>query len=213
MRPDFSDEPQPSVRHLEGEKPRRSWVSLLIGDPLATAEAPHQAIRKIVGLAVFASDALSSSTAYATQEMLAVFGRRGHGGFPIAIPMSFAIVALLAIVVPSYEQTIHAYPNGGGAYIVARDNLGETAAAIAGSALLIDYILTVAVSISSGVAQIVSAFPGLLDYRVELAVVLTLLIMLINLRGVRESGSIFAIPTYFFVAMMFITVVLGLSGT
>ncbi len=209
MKHNFTEEPTGAVRHLEGEKPRRSWVSLLIGDPLATAEAPHQAIRKIVGLAVFASDALSS-TAYATQEMLAVLAAVGIVAFPIAIPMSFAIVALLAIVVASYEQTIHAYPNGGGAYIVARDNLGETPAAIAGSALMIDYILTVAVSISSGVAQIVSAFPGLLDYRVELAVVLTLLIMLINLRGVRESGSIFAIPTYFFVAMMFITVILGL---
>lgn len=209
MRPDFSEEPQPTVRHLEGYKPRRSWVSLLIGDPLATAEAPHQAIRKIVGLAVFASDALSS-TAYATQEMLAVLAAVGIAAFPLSIPMSFAIVGLLAIVVASYEQTIHAYPNGGGAYIVARDNLGETPAAIAGSALLIDYVLTVAVSISAGVAQIVSAFPALFDYRVELAVGLTVLIMLINLRGVRESGTIFAIPTYFFVVMMFITVVLGI---
>ena len=209
MNQNLSEEPSTNVRHLQSEKPRRSWVSLLIGDPLATAEAPHQAIRKIVGLAVFASDALSS-TAYATQEMLAVLAAVGMAAFPISIPMSFAIVALLAIVVASYEQTIKAYPGGGGAYIVARDNLGETQAAIAGSALLIDYVLTVAVSISSGVAQIVSAFPALLEWRVELAVGLTLLIMLINLRGVRESGSIFAIPTYFFVVMMFITVILGL---
>jgi amino acid transporter len=209
MRPDFSEEPQSTARHLEGEKPQRSWVSLLIGNPLATAEAPHQAISKIVGLAVFASDALSS-TAYATQEMLAVLAAVGVAVFGLAIPMSFAIVALLAIVVASYEQTIHAYPNGGGAYIVARDNLGDTPAAIAGSALLIDYVLTVAVSISSGVAQITSAFPGLFDFRVEIAVGLTLLIMLINLRGVRESGTIFAVPTYFFVVMMFLTVGIGL---
>ena len=209
MKPHFTDEGPLSVRHLEGEKPGRSWISMLIGDPLATAEAPHQAIRKIVGLAVFASDALSS-TAYATQEMLAVLAAVGTAVFGLAVPMSFAIVILLGLVVASYEQTIHAYPNGGGAYIVARDNLGEAPAAIAGSALLIDYILTVAVSISSGVAQIVSAFDALLPYRVELAIALVLLVMLINLRGVRESGSIFAIPTYFFVVMMVITVAFGL---
>jgi amino acid transporter len=216
MKPHLTEDAPPSVRHLEGEKPRPSWVSRLIGDPLATAEAPHQAIRKIVGLAVFASDALSS-TAYATQEMLAVLAVVGTAAFGLAIPMSFVVVILLALVVASYEQTIHAYPNGGGAYIVARDNLGETPAAIAGSALLIDYVLTVAVSISAGVAQIVSAFPALLPFRVELAVALVLLVMLINLRGVRESGTIFAIPTYFFVVMMVITVSIGLfrylSGT
>ena len=194
---------------MAGEKPRRSWLTLLIGDPLATAEAPHQAIRKIVGLAVFASDALSS-TAYATQEMLVVLAVAGTMAFGIAVPMSMAIVALLAIVTASYEQTIKAYPGGGGAFIVARDNLGDTPAAVAGAALLIDYILTVAVSISSGVAQLTSAFPALFEYRVELAVVLALLVMLINLRGVRESGTIFAIPTYFFVVMMFITVIVGL---
>ena len=209
MKPHLTEDAPPSVRHLEGEKPRPSWVSRLIGDPLATAEAPHQAIRKIVGLAVFASDALSS-TAYATQEMLAVLAVVGTAAFGLAIPMSFVVVILLALVVASYEQTIHAYPNGGGAYIVARDNLGETPAAIAGSALLIDYVLTVAVSISAGVAQIVSAFPALLPFRVELAVALVLLVMLINLRGVRESGTIFAIPTYFFVVMMVITVSIGL---
>ncbi len=209
MKPNLTEEPASNVRHLEGEKPRRSWVSLLIGDPLATAEAPHQAIRKIVGLAVFASDALSS-TAYATQEMLAVLAAAGAMALGVSVPLSFAIVGLLIIVVASYEQTIHAYPNGGGAYIVARDNLGETPAAMAGAALLIDYILTVAVSISSGVAQIVSAFPGLFEWRVELAVGLALLVMLINLRGVRESGAIFAFPTYFFVLMMFITVAVGM---
>ena len=209
MRSHIDDDELPSIHHrLAGEKPRRSWVTLLIGDPLATAEAPHQAIRKIVGLAVFASDALSS-TAYATQEMLVVLAAAGTLAFGVAVPLSLAIVALLAIVTASYEQTIHAYPGGGGAYIVARDNLGDTPAAIAGAALLIDYILTVAVSISSGVAQLTSAFPALFDHRVELAVALALLVMLINLRGVRESGTIFAIPTYFFVIMMFITVIIG----
>ena len=116
-----------------------------------------------------------------------------------------AIVGLLAIVTISYEQTIHAYPSGGGAYIVSRDNLGEMPAQIAGAALLTDYILTVAVSISSGVAQITSAFPALFPWRVEIAVALVLLVMVINLRGVQESGTIFAIPTYFFIVMMFVT--------
>jgi amino acid transporter len=208
MRQDI-DEPELAVRHqVAGEMPRRSWLTMLIGDPLATAEAPHQAIRKIVGLAVFASDALSS-TAYATQEMLAVLAAAGALAFGVSIPLSLAIVVLLGLVVASYEQTIQAYPGGGGAYIVARDNLGETPAAIAGAALLIDYILTVAVSISSGVAQIVSAAPSLVPWRIELAVALAVLVMVINLRGVRESGTIFAIPTYFFVVMMFATVGVG----
>lgn len=189
--------------------PPLSWHTWLIGRPLSTADAPHQTIGKAIGLAVFASDALSS-TAYATQEMLVILALAGMGAFQYAIPISFAIVALLTILTLSYEQTIHAYPGGGGAYIVARDNLGELPALVAGAALLTDYILTVSVSISSGVAQIVSAFPQLFPIRVELAVVLVVFIMMINLRGVRESGITFSIPTYFFVLMMFATVGAGL---
>ena len=189
-------------------RPNRSWRTWLIGRPLATADAPHQTIGKFVGLAVFASDALSS-TAYATQEILLILALAGMGAFGFAFPIALAIVALLAILTISYEQTIHAYPGGGGAYIVARDNLGELPAQTAGAALLTDYILTVAVSISSGVAQIVSAFPALYPYRVEIAVVLVLLVMVVNLRGVKESGAIFAIPTYFFLVMMFLTVIVG----
>src|SRR5262249_40187067 len=162
-------------------------------------------IGKAVGLAVFASDALSS-TAYATQEILIILAAAGTAAFAHALPISVAIVALLVIVTISYEQTIHAYPGGGAAYIVARDNLGETAAQIAGAALLMDYILTVAVSVSSGVAQVVSAFPSLYDHRVALAVVLVLFVALLNLRGLKESGAVFAVPTYFFVVMMFATV-------
>jgi amino acid transporter len=182
----------------------------LIGRPLATADAPHQTIGKAVGLAVFASDALSS-TAYATQEILVILAVAGAAAYGLPVPISIAIVALLAIVTISYQQTIHAYPSGGGAYIVARDNLGELPAQTAGAALLTDYILTVAVSVSSGVAQIASAVPALASYRVEIAVALVMLIMLINLRGVKESGTIFAIPTYFFIVMMFLTVGLGLA--
>jgi amino acid transporter len=142
--------------------------------------------------------------------MLVVLALAGSAALGYAFPLSLAIVALLAVVTTSYVQTIHAYPNGGGAYIVARDNLGDAPAAAAGAALLFGYILTVAVSISSGVAQINSSFPVLYPYRVPLAVGLTVLVMLINLRGVRESGAIFAIPTYFFVVMMLITLALGL---
>jgi amino acid transporter len=174
-----------------------------------TADAPHQTIGKAVGLAVFASDALSS-TAYATQEILGVLSVAGSLAYDYVFPISIAIVALLAIVTISYEQTIHAYPGGGGAYIVARDNLGETPSQVAGAALLTDYILTVAVSVSAGVAQIVSAYPALDPYRIGVGVAAVLLIMLINLRGVKESGIFFALPTYFFIVMMFVTVGIGL---
>ncbi len=190
-------------------RPRRSLSTWLIGRPLSTADAPHQAISKLIGLAVFSSDAMSS-VAYATQEMLVVLAMAGAAAFGIALPLAFAIVALLTILTVSYEQTIHAYPGGGGAYIVARDNLGDLPAETAGAALLTDYILTVAVSVSSGVAQITSAFPALFPYRVEIAVVLVALVMLINLRGVKESGAIFAVPTYFFVGMMYVMVAVGL---
>src|SRR5512142_90472 len=132
----------------------------LIGRPLQTADAPHQTIGKAIGLAVFASDALSS-TAYATQESLGILAAAGAIALGYVFPVSLAIVALLTVVTISYEQTIHAYPGGGGAYIVARDNLGELPAQTAGAALLTDYVLTVAVSVSSGIAQVVSAYPGL----------------------------------------------------
>lgn len=206
----------PVFHQTTDDAPPRTWRSWLIGRPLATADAPHQTIGKAVGLAVFASDALSS-TAYATQEILVILALAGTAAFGFAFPIAVAIVVLLAIVTISYEQTIHAYPGGGGAYIVARDNLGELPAQIAGAALLTDYILTVAVSVSSGVAQLVSAYPLLFDYRVHIAVVMVLFIMLINLRGVKESGITFAIPTYFFLMMMFVTMGVGffryLSGT
>ena len=198
------------VQHRTAEyKHRRSISTWLMGRPLPTADAPHQTIGKAIGLAVFASDALSS-TAYATQEIMFILAAAGTAAFSTVFPISIAIVVLLAIVALSYEQTIHAYPSGGGAYIVARDNLGELPAQVAGAALLTDYILTVAVSISSGVAQIVSAFPVLFDYRAAIAVVLVMFVMLVNLRGVKESGMTFAIPTYFFIVMMTITVGIGI---
>jgi amino acid transporter len=200
----------PAQIQRESEEQRRStWRTWLIGRPLSTADAPHQAIGKAVGLAVFSSDALSS-TAYATQEILIILAMAGSVALTYLMPISVAIVALLAIVTFSYEQTIHAYPSGGGAYIVARDNIGVLAAQVAGASLLMDYILTVAVSISSGVAQIVSAFPALFAHRAALSVLLVTFVMFVNLRGVKESGTLFAVPTYFFVGMMVLTVGTGL---
>jgi len=190
--------------------PRRSWRTWLFGRPLATADAEHEAIGKTVGLAVFASDALSS-TAYATQEILVILAFAGTAAFAYAFPISVAIVLLLIIVTASYEQTIHAYPGGGGAYIVARDNLGELPAQAAAAALLIDYVLTVAVSVSSGVAQVASAFPALFSHRVGLAVACVVFIMVVNLRGVRESGVVFAVPSYFFLLMMSLTVAFAVA--
>lgn len=183
---------------------------ILIGEPLETKELPHQAISNRIGLAVFASDALSSS-AYATQEMLIILSLAGSNAalFGLSLPLAIAIAILLTVVTLSYRQTIFAYPNGGGAYIVARDNLGELPAQIAGAALLTDYILTVAVSISAGVEQITSGFQGLIPYRVEIAVGVIILMTIVNLRGVKESGRIFAVPTYFFLGIMFLTLCLG----
>ncbi|MBP9040195.1 MAG: APC family permease [Anaerolineaceae bacterium] len=197
-------------------KPKKTLQTWLIGRPLATADAPHQTIGKLVGLAVFSSDAMSS-VAYGPQEMMLILAAAGVSALHLALPLVMGIVLLLVILTFSYEQTIHAYPGGGGAYIVARDNLGELPSQVAGSALLTDYILTVAVSISSGVAQLVSAFPTLYPYRVIIAVAMIMMIMIINLRGVKESGITFAIPTYFFLVMMFLTMIIGFvqyfSGT
>jgi len=209
----------PIIERTADYKPPRGLSHYLIGRPLETADAPHQTIGKAVGLAVFASDALSS-TAYATQEILVILAAAGTIAFGYIVPISIVIIALLAIVVISYEQVIHAYPDGGGAYIVAFDNLGKPYALIAAASLLIDYILTVSVSISSGVAQIISAYPELFDFRVPISVVCIFFIMIVNLRGVRESGAAFAFPSYFFILMMLITIgtglfrgVFGLLGT
>ncbi|MGD0709194.1 MAG: APC family permease [Anaerolineaceae bacterium] len=190
-------------------KPGKNWRNFLIGRPLQTADAPQQTIGRLLGLAVFSSDALSS-VAYGPQEIFLVLAAAGVSAFSYTIPIALAIVLLLVILTISYEQTIHAYPGGGGAYIVARDNLGELPAQTAGAALLTDYVLTVAVSVSSGVAQLTSAYPVLFPDRVIIAVSFVVLIMIINLRGVKESGMAFAVPTYFFIVMMYVTIVIGL---
>ena len=207
---DPEDEQDTSLIHRSTrQEPSRNFSHFLIGRPLQTADAEHQTIGKAVGLAVFASDALSS-TAYATQEILVILAAAGAMAFGYVFPISIVIVGLLAIVVISYVQIINAYPDGGGAYIVAYDNLGRFPALVAAAALLTDYILTVSVSVSSGVAQIVSAYPQLFQYRVVISILCVAFITVINLRGVKESGAAFAIPSYFFIVIMFITVGMGL---
>ena len=183
-----------NLNRVAGKSSKRSWRSWLIGRPLPTADAPHQTVSKIVGLAVFGADALSS-IAYAPQETLVILAAGGTQAFGYAFPISLVITALLAIVSASYLQTIHAYPSGGGAYTVVKENLGIPAALVAGAALLMDYILLAAVTVASGVAQIVSAFPDLFPFRVWLSIGLLGLIAVANLRGVKESGKIFALPT------------------
>jgi amino acid transporter len=208
--------PTSFIQHVAESEPHKDLGGLIFGRHLATADAPHQTISKLIGLAVFASDALSSS-AYAIDEILIVLIMAGTGVLNVSLPIVLTIIGLLAILTFSYEQTIHTYPNGGGAYIVARDNLGETPALVAAASLLVDYILTVAVSISSGVAQITSAFPQLYEWRVVIALALVAFMTIVNLRGVKESGRAFAIPTYFFLGMTLLTIGVGfyrlLTGT
>lgn len=176
----------------------RELKRVLVGPPLRTAQAAHERLTNLKALAVFSSDALSS-TAYATEEILLALVLAGSAAAAYSVPVSLAIAALLVIVAFSYRQTIRAYPSGGGAYIVAKENLGTNAGLVAGAALLIDYVLTVSVSVASGVAAITSAVPSLYEYRVVLGALAIAAITVANLRGVRESGTIFAIPTYVFI--------------
>jgi amino acid transporter len=178
---------------------------LLLGAPLSNQMATHERIPKWKALAVLSSDALSS-VAYATEEILIPLAAFSVLAVNWSIPIALAIALLLIIVTVSYRQTIDSYPNGGGAYIVAKENLGVYAGLIAGASLLIDYVLTVAVSVASGVENIASAFPALLAHKEFMGATIIIIIMLFNLRGVRESASIFAIPTYLFI-LSFITLI------
>lgn len=191
---------------------------LLVGRALRTEQAAHERLTKKTALAVFSSDALSS-TAYATEEILLVLAvaaaATGGGSFGYVVPVSVGIAVLLAIVATSYRQTIHAYPSGGGAYIVAKENLGTTPGLIAGASLLVDYVLTVSVSIAAGVAAITSAVQGtryawVSDHKVILCLIFIAFIATANLRGVRESGALFATPTYVFVVSFLFMIVFGL---
>ena len=181
--------------------PERVWRGVrrvAMGSPISSEELEEQRLPKTKALAVFSSDALSSS-AYATDEILLVLAAAGTGALTHSIPIALAIVALLAVVTFSYRQTISAYPTGGGAYIVARDNFGDFAGITAAAGLSVGYILTVAVSVAAGVFAVVSAVPELADYKMPMALGAVALVTVLNLRGIRESGTIFAIPTYGFI--------------
>ena len=184
----------------------KRWI---VGRPMPLAQARHERLSKTVALAVFSSDALSS-VAYATEEILLVLVLAGAAAAHLSVPLALAITGLLFIVVVSYQQTIHAYPSGGGSYIVARANLGATPGLIAAAALLIDYVLTVSVSVAAGVAALTSAFPALHAHRVAFGVSFIALIAFANLRGVREAGRVFAVPTYLFVGTFAVMVATGL---
>jgi amino acid transporter len=183
--------------------------SILFGRPLSIHEEISERLNVFTGLPIFASDNISSS-AYATEEIMRVLVLAGAGTLLLTMPITLAIVVVLAIVVTSYRQTIAAYPTGGGSYIVASDNLGKLPGLTAAAALLTDYVLTVAVSVAAGVAALTSIVPELFEYRVALGVGIVGLIAMVNLRGVRESGLIFSLPTYVYLVSMFGVVALGL---
>lgn len=180
----------------------------LLGEPISSQHAAHERIPKWKALATLSSDALSS-VAYATEAILLVLIAASSAAAIWSIPIALGIAMLLLILTVSYRQTIEAYPSGGGAYIVAKENLGETAGLIAGASLLIDYILTVSVSVASGVENIASALPSLNEHKELVCALLILIIMLLNLRGIRESSTIFAFPTYFFILSVFVLLGVG----
>lgn len=180
-----------------------------IGEPFPTSHDAHERLDKVRALAVFASDPISSN-AYATEAIMSVLVVLGSGALHLTLPVGLCVMGLVLLVVFSYIQTILHYPQGGGAYMVSKDNLGTAASLFAASALLIDYVLTVSVSISAGVRAVTSAFPEVFEYRVTIALVAIVLITWVNLRGIRESGTFFAIPTYAFIAGVLLVVAIGL---
>ena len=190
-------------------KMRWNWnlSRLLLGRPLASDDMEEQRLRKLKALPVFSSDALSS-VAYATEEILSVLVLGGAAMVGLSLPIASAICILIMILAASYWQTIYAYPNGGGAFTVARENLGKSAGLLAAAALLIDYVLTVAVSVTAGIRAIVSAYPDIYQHSIALSLLAVAIITLMNLRGVQESATILAIPTY-----IFIILILALIGT
>jgi amino acid transporter len=180
----------------------------LVGDPLKSTQAAHERLSKTLALAIFSSNAISS-VAYATEEILLVLILAGTAAVAWSIPISLAILFLVVVLTISYRQIIYEYPEGGGAYIVARNNIGELPALIAAGALMIDYVLTVAVSVAAGIAALTSAVPSLFEHREALGLVSIIFIIIMNLRGVRESGKFFAIPTYFAIGALGVMVAVG----
>ncbi len=198
-----------SLPRSELERTLLRWKSWLIGRPLASAEEVGERLSKRLALPIFSSDAISSS-AYATEEILRVLVLAGAGALLVSLPVAIAISVLLAVVAISYRQVCNAFPGGGGAYAVARKELRPILGLVAAAALLIDYVMTVAVSTSSAMDQLISILPGLDLVRLEVAVAVIALITIANLRGLRESGNIFAVPTYLFVSMALVIVASGL---
>src|SRR5690349_6665338 len=180
----------------------------LVGDPLKSTQARHQRLSKTIALAVFSSNAISS-VAYGTEEILLVLVLAGAAAVAWSIPVSLAILFLVLVLTISYRQIIYEYPEGGGAYVVARANLGDRPALVAAAALMIDYVLTVAVSVAAGIAALTSAIPSLFVHREALGLVAILFMIVMNLRGVRESGKFFAIPTYFAIIALGLLVIVG----
>ena len=187
-----------------------SLQEFLIGSPIETIKETHERLSKKMGLAVFSSDPLSS-VAYGTEEIMFALMVGGTALLSYTVPIAIAIIILVGIVAISYFQTIHAYSSGGGAYIVAKDNLGVYPGLIAGSALLIDYVLTVTVSVAAGIAAITSAFPATRDYTVTMCIASILFITIINLRGVRESGKVFSLPVYIFIGGLLVLIAASLT--
>ncbi|MEO7295218.1 MAG: amino acid permease, partial [Candidatus Limnocylindria bacterium] len=187
----------------------RSFRTILFGRPIATAREGHERLTKLKALAVFSSDNISSS-AYATEEMMRILVVAGATGIALTMPLTLIIVAVLAVVATSYLQTIKAYPNGASSYIVASDNLGVLPGLLAAAALLIDYVLTVAVSVSAGVAAVTSIVPSLFPERVLIAVAIVAILTIGNLRGIRESGTIFMAPTYLYIVAIGGVIAFGL---
>ena len=183
---------------------------LLVGLPLKTTQAAHERLSKRLALAVFASDPLSS-VAYATEEILLVLVLAGTAVVVWSIPISLSIILLLSILTMSYRQIIFEYPEGGGAYTVAKSNLGELPGLTAAAALMIDYVLTVSVSVAAGVAAVTSAVPSLFPHREMLGLMAIIFVMIVNLRGIRESGRIFSVPTYLFIGAIFVMLAVGLA--
>jgi amino acid transporter len=184
----------------------------LVGDPLKTTQAATERLSKTVALAIFSSNAISS-VAYATEEILLVLVLAGTAAMAWSIPVSFAILFLIVVLTISYRQIMHEYPEGGGAYVVARSNLGDQPALIGAAALMIDYVLTVAVSTAAGIAALTSAVPSLFAHREALGLIAIIFIVIINLRGVRESGKFFAVPTYFGIGVLVLMVGIGMIQT
>ena len=205
--------PFPACPPVEQPESRRYRLKRrLLGPPLPTDALEHERLGKPTALAVFASDNLSSS-AYASEEILRVLVPVvGVAAFSLLVPITVALLVVLGFLILSYRETIKAYPTAGGAYMVTRDNFGLLPAQVAGVALLTDYVLTVAVSVAAGTAALASAFPTLTAYEVPISVAFIVIIAFGNLKGVRESGRVFAVPTYFFMAMMTLLIVVGVSS-